>query len=150
MKKVVPHNRPIKPTKSKRRFVRKQKLTKTTQKVAQLRSPSHPPPRIAWCFPFYPSPMCCPTHVRGGTAMNSYYWPNPFAYLGWGHHKFCLLTGWSGRHGRRGCNPKRPLCIKVSSRIYIIWSQDPMTCIELNPYFGNKVAHEANCFWGFR
>jgi hypothetical protein len=20
--------------------------------------------------------------------MNSYYWPNPFTYLGWGHHKF--------------------------------------------------------------
>jgi hypothetical protein len=20
--------------------------------------------------------------------MNPYYWPNPFAYSGWGHHKF--------------------------------------------------------------
>jgi hypothetical protein len=26
--------------------------------------------------------------VWGGTTMNSYYWPNLFAYLGWGHHKF--------------------------------------------------------------
>jgi hypothetical protein len=52
MKKVVPHNRPIKPTKSKRRSVRKQNPTKMAQKVAQLRSPSHPPPWIAWCFLF--------------------------------------------------------------------------------------------------
>jgi hypothetical protein len=84
MKKVVPHNRPIKQTKSKGRSVRKQKPTKRTQKVAQPRSPCHPPPGIAWCVPFYPSPMCCPAHVWGGTAMNSYYWPNLFAYLGWG------------------------------------------------------------------
>jgi len=83
-KKTVPHNRPIKQTKSKGRSVRKQKPTKRTQKVAQPRSPCHPPPGIAWCVPFYPSPMCCPAHVWGGTAMNSYYWPNPFAYLGWG------------------------------------------------------------------
>jgi hypothetical protein len=87
MKKAVPHNRPIKQTKSKGRFVRKQKPTKQTQKVAQPRSPCHPP-GIAWCTPFYPSPMCCPAQVWGGTVMNSYYWPNPFAYLGWGHHKF--------------------------------------------------------------
>jgi hypothetical protein len=82
MKKAVPHNRPIKQTKSKGRPV--QKPTKRTQRVAQPRSPCHPPPGIAWCVPFYPSPMCCPAHVWGGTAMNSYYWPNPFAYLGWG------------------------------------------------------------------
>jgi hypothetical protein len=87
-KKAVPHNRPIKQTKSTGRSVRKQKPTKRTQKVAQPRSPCHPPPGIAWCVPFYPSPMCCPAHVWGGTTMNSYYWPNPFAYLGWGHHKF--------------------------------------------------------------
>jgi hypothetical protein len=84
MNKAVPHNRPIKQTKSKGRSVRKQKPTKRTQKVAQPRSPCHPPPGIAWCVPFYPSPMCCPAHVCGGTTMNSYYWPNPFAYLGWG------------------------------------------------------------------
>jgi hypothetical protein len=88
MKKVVPHNRPIKQTKSKGRSVQKQKPTKPAQKVAQPRSPSHPLPGMAWCFPVYPSPMCCPTHVWGGTTMNQYYWPNPFAYLGWGHHKF--------------------------------------------------------------
>jgi hypothetical protein len=88
MKKAVPHNQPIKQTKSKRRPVRKQKPTKRTQRVAQPRSPYPPPPGIAWCVPFYPSPMCCPAHVWGGTAMNLYYWPNPFAYLGWGHHKF--------------------------------------------------------------
>jgi hypothetical protein len=23
--------------------------------------------------------------------MNLYYWPNPFAYLGWGHHKFLSI-----------------------------------------------------------
>jgi hypothetical protein len=51
MKKVVPHNRPIKPTKSKRRSVRKQKLTKTAQKVAQLRSPSHPPSMDSMVLP---------------------------------------------------------------------------------------------------
>jgi hypothetical protein len=73
MKKAVPHNRPIKQTKSKGRPVRKQKPTKRTQRVAQPRSPYHPPPGIAWCVPFYPSPMCCPTHVWGGTAMNLYY-----------------------------------------------------------------------------
>jgi hypothetical protein len=88
MKKVVPHNRPIKQTKSKGQSVLKQKPTKPTKKVAQPRSPCHPPPGIAWCFPVYPSSMCCPTHVWGGTMMNPYYWPNSFAYLGWGHHKF--------------------------------------------------------------
>jgi hypothetical protein len=93
MKKVVPHNRPIKPMKSKRRSVRKQKPTKTAQKVAQPRSPSHPSLEIARCFLVYPSPMCCPTHVWGGTAMNPYYWPNPFAFLGWGTTSFCLLRG---------------------------------------------------------
>jgi hypothetical protein len=40
MKKVVPHNRPVKQTKSKGRSVLKQKPTKLTQKVAQPRSPS--------------------------------------------------------------------------------------------------------------
>jgi hypothetical protein len=84
MKKVLPHNRPIKKIKSKGRSVRKQKPTKRTQKVAQPRSPCHPPPGIAWCFPVYPSSMCCPTHAWGGTTMNPYYWPNSFAYLGWG------------------------------------------------------------------
>jgi hypothetical protein len=88
MKKDVPHNLSIKQTKSKGRSVQKQKPTKPTQKVAQPRSPCHPPPGIAWCFPVYPSPMCCPTHAWGSTAMNLYYWPNSFAYLGWGHHKF--------------------------------------------------------------
>jgi hypothetical protein len=82
MKKVVPHNRPIKQTKSKGRSVRKQKPTKPIQKVPQPRSPCHPPLGIAWCFPIYPSSMCCPTHAWGGTAMNPYYWPNSFAYLG--------------------------------------------------------------------
>jgi hypothetical protein len=27
----------------------------------------------------------------GGTVLNPYYWPNPFAYLGWGHHKFLSI-----------------------------------------------------------
>src|SRR5688572_2386155 len=75
MKKVVADNRPIKPTKSKWRSVRKQKPTKMAQKVAQPRSPSHPRLGIVWCFPFYPTPICCPTHVWGGTTMNLYYWP---------------------------------------------------------------------------
>jgi hypothetical protein len=88
MKTAIPHNRPIKQTKSKGQSVRKQKPTKPAQKVAPPGSSSHPPPGIAWCFPVYPSPMCCPTHVWGGTTMNQYYWPSPFAYLGWGHHKF--------------------------------------------------------------
>jgi hypothetical protein len=44
MKKAVPHNRPIKQTKSKERSARKQKPTKPTQKVAQPRSPCHTPP----------------------------------------------------------------------------------------------------------
>jgi hypothetical protein len=77
-------NRPIKPMKSKGWSMRKQKPTKMAQKIAQSRSSSHPPPGIAWCFPDYPSSMCCPNHVWGGTAMNMYYWPNPFACLGWG------------------------------------------------------------------
>jgi hypothetical protein len=38
------------------------------------------------------------------------------------------------------------LCIKVLSNIYIIWSQEPMTCIELSPYFGNKITHEIYYF----
>jgi hypothetical protein len=25
-----------------------------------------------------------------------------------------------------------------------------MTCIELSPYFGNKITHEVNSFWSFR
>jgi hypothetical protein len=52
----------------------------------------------------------------------------------------CLLTCWSGKHGQRGCNPKRSLCIKVLS-------QGLMTCIELSPYLGNKITHEIYCFW---
>jgi hypothetical protein len=85
---IVPHNRPIKQTKSKGRSVQKQKPTKRIQKVAQPRSPCHPPPGIAWCVPFYPSSMCCPAHVWGGTAMNLYYWPNPLLIWARGHHKF--------------------------------------------------------------
>jgi hypothetical protein len=54
MKKVVPHNRPIKQTKSKGQSVQKQKPTKPAQKVAQPRSPSHPPLGMAWFFPVYP------------------------------------------------------------------------------------------------
>jgi hypothetical protein len=87
MKKVDPHNRPINQTKPKVMSMRKQKPTKPSQKVAQPRSPSHPLPGMTWCFPVYSSSMCCPTHVWGGTAMNLYHWPNPFAYLGWGHHR---------------------------------------------------------------
>jgi hypothetical protein len=48
MKKVVPHNWPIKQTKSKGQSVRKQKPTKPAQKVAQPRSPNPPPPGMAW------------------------------------------------------------------------------------------------------
>jgi hypothetical protein len=88
MKEVVPHNRPIKQTKSKGRSVRKQKPTKRTQKLAQPGLPCHPPPGIVWCFPVYSSSMCCPTPAWGGTTMNPYYWPNSFSYLGWGHQKF--------------------------------------------------------------
>jgi hypothetical protein len=36
--------------------------------------------------------MCCPTQVWGSTTMNLYYWPNPFAYSGWGHHKFLSIN----------------------------------------------------------
>jgi hypothetical protein len=32
--------------------------------------------------------MCCPTQVWGGMAMNPYYWPNLFAYSGWGATSF--------------------------------------------------------------
>jgi hypothetical protein len=72
-KKVVPHNRPIKQTKSKERSMRKQMPTKPAQKVAQPRSSGHPLPGMAWCFLLvYPSLMCCPTQVWGGTTMNPY------------------------------------------------------------------------------
>jgi hypothetical protein len=30
--------------------------------------------------------------VCGGTAINPYYWPNPFTYSGWGHHKFLPIN----------------------------------------------------------
>jgi hypothetical protein len=50
MKTVVPHNQPIKQTKSKGWSVRKQKPTKPAQKVAQPRLPSHPLLGMAWCF----------------------------------------------------------------------------------------------------
>jgi hypothetical protein len=79
----------------------------------------------------YSSPMCCPTQVWGGTVMSRYYLSNLFAYSDGGTTSFCLLTCWSGRYGRRGCNPKRPLCIIVLSNSYIIWSQDPVTYIGL-------------------
>jgi hypothetical protein len=55
-KMVIPHNRPIKQTKSKWRYVR----TKPAQKVAPM---CHPLLGMAWCLPVYPSPMCCPTQV---------------------------------------------------------------------------------------
>ena len=91
-KKVVPHDRPIKQTKSKRRFEQKPMSTKLTQKVVQPRSPGHPPLGMAWCFPIYPSPMCCPTQVWGGTAMSPYCWLNLFAYSGSGHHMMVRQT----------------------------------------------------------
>jgi hypothetical protein len=87
-KKAVPHNRTIKQTKSKRRSVRKQRLTKPAQKVVRSRSLGHPPLRMSWCFPVYSSTMCCSTQVWACTTMNLYYWANPFTYLCWGHHKF--------------------------------------------------------------
>jgi hypothetical protein len=73
----------------------------------------------------------------------------PICLLIWlrGTTSFCLLTCWSNIHGWRGCNLKRPLCIKVISNIYISWSQELMTCIELSPYFGNKTTYEIYCFW---
>jgi hypothetical protein len=64
--------------------MRKQKPIKPAQKVMQPRSPSYPPLGMSRCFPVYSSPMCCPTQVWVGTAMNLYYWPNLFAYAGWG------------------------------------------------------------------
>jgi hypothetical protein len=149
MKNVVPHNPPIKSTKSKRWSPRKQRPTKTVQKVAQPRSSSHPSPGLAWCFSFYPSPMCCPTHVL--VVRRRIHITGQICLLIWagGTTSFCLLTGWSDRHGRRECSSKRPMWIKVLSSIYIIWSQEPMTCIELSPYFGNKITREVNCFLSF-
>jgi hypothetical protein len=92
MKKVVPHDRPIKRTKSKRLSMQKQRLTKPTQNVVQPRSSRHPLPRISWYFLIYSSPMCCPTQVRGGTTMNSYYLPNNLLIQASGTTSFCLLT----------------------------------------------------------
>jgi hypothetical protein len=34
-----------------------------------------------------------------------------------------------------------------ASNIYIIWSQEPMTCTEMSPYFGYKITHEIYYFW---
>jgi hypothetical protein len=92
MKKVVPLDRPIKRTKSKRLSVQKQRLTKPTQNVVQPRLSRHPLPRISWYFLIYSSPMCCPTQVRGGTTMNSYYLPNNLLIQASGTTSFCLLT----------------------------------------------------------
>jgi hypothetical protein len=130
-KKLVPHDQPIKWTKSKRWYMQKQRPTKPAKKVVQPRSLGHPPPGISRYCPVYSSPMCCPTQVWGGTVMSRYYLSNLFAYLDGGTTSFCLLTCWSGRYGQRGCNPKRPLWIIVLSNSYIIWSQEPVTCIRL-------------------
>jgi hypothetical protein len=101
-KKAIAHNRPIKHTKSKRRSLWKQRLTKPAQNVVQPRLAGHPPLGMAWCFPVYPSPMCCPTQVWGITTMNSYYWTNLFAYSCWAHHKvlpinMLIRQTWSNR-----------------------------------------------------
>jgi hypothetical protein len=86
-KKTIPHDRPIKRTKSKGRSVQKQRLTKPTQEVVQPRSPCHLLLGMSRCFPVCSSPMCCPTQVWGGTTINPYYWPNSFAYSDLEYHK---------------------------------------------------------------
>jgi hypothetical protein len=138
MKKVVPHDRPLKWTKSKGWSVRKQKPTKPAQKVVQPRSSGHPPLGMSRCFIVYSSSMCCYTQLWGGTSMNMCYWSNMFAYSGWGHHKFCLLTCWSGRHGRRRCNLKRPLYIRYL--YYLITRVDDL-------YWAESLLREQNNSW---
>jgi hypothetical protein len=118
--------------------VQKRWLTKSAQKVVQPRSSSHPPPGMSWCFPVYSLSMCCPTQMWGGTAMNPYYWPNPFTYLGWGHHKFFPIDILTRQTWPKRMQSERLLCIKVLSNTYIILSQEPMTWIELSPYFGGQ------------
>jgi hypothetical protein len=133
MKKVVPHAQPIKRTKSKRQSTRKQRPTKPDQERLII--------LLQGCHGAFQS-----IHHRCVVLLNCgvvWRWicitvPNCLLIRAVGTTSFCLLTCWSGRHGRRGCNPKRRLCIKVLSNIYIIWSQELMTCIELSPYFGNK------------
>jgi hypothetical protein len=49
----------------------------------------------------------------------------------------------TSRNGWRRCNPKRPLYIKYL--YYLITRAD--ACIELSPYFRNKITHEIYCFW---
>jgi hypothetical protein len=80
--KAVPHDRPIKQSKSKSQSVQRQRPTKPTPKVVQPRSPTYPPLGMSWYFPVYSSPMCCPIQVLSGTTMNLYYLPNTFTYSG--------------------------------------------------------------------
>jgi hypothetical protein len=72
--------------------MQRQRPTKLAQKVVQPRSPAHPPPKMLWYFRIYSLLMRCPTQVWHGTIMNLYYLPIPFAYSGWGHHKFLLIN----------------------------------------------------------
>jgi hypothetical protein len=150
MKKVVPHNRPIKQTKSKGRSVRKQKPTKWTQKVAQPRSPCHPPPGIAWCVPFYPSSMCCPAHVWGGTAMNSYYWLNPFAYLGWGAPQ--VFANWQVDQVDMAEEDaiRNGLCALKFHQVFILSDRKNRWLASGWVLTSGTKAHEVNCFWSFR
>jgi hypothetical protein len=74
----------IKTIKVEKAVCEKKRPTTPAQKVVQPRSPGHPPLGMSRCFPVYSSPMCCPTQPWGGMAMNLYYWPNLFAYSGWG------------------------------------------------------------------
>jgi hypothetical protein len=83
-------------------YIRLKTLVNKIQSYGSTRWTDHPPPEIAWCFPIYPSPMCCPTHAWGGTTMNSYYWLNSFAYLAWGHHKFLPIDRLHPGRGQSG------------------------------------------------
>jgi hypothetical protein len=124
----------------------KQRSTKLAQNVVQPSSPDHPPPGMSWCFPVYSSSMCYPTQVWAVRQWICITSPIRLLIRAGRTTSFCLLTCWSSRHGRRRCNLKWPMCIKVLWNIYIIWSQEPVTCIEMSPYFENKITHEIYCF----
>jgi hypothetical protein len=145
-KKAVPHNRPIKQTKSKRWSVLKQRLTKLDQNVVRPRSPGHPP--LGWHGASQSIHPRCVVLLKCNVVQRWICITGLICLIirGGGTTSFCLLTCWLGRHGRRGCDLKRHLCIKVLSNIYIIWSQELMTCIKLSPYFGNKITHVIYCF----
>jgi hypothetical protein len=78
--------------------------------------------------------------------MNPYYWPNPFAYLGWGHHKFLPIDMLIRQTWSKRMQYEMDYVHQSSIKYLYYLTARADDCIELSPYFENKITHEVNCF----